>query len=201
MTELQQNRYDQLLRRVGDLKGPGSKVNDVLQELFPTIDVENVPGELLFLMGTRIGWASGSKAPTAGKKAGVQLFNPAGSGQLVTISSVSFNGSTNGFFSYGIVTVALSVNTGVPRLRDGRVGIGPSGVSELRTSADAVSLVSGNIRLATNVTYTLDDRNSVCVLSPGTGFSIIGSTDLEMSVNFNYRERVAEPSELTFPSG
>jgi len=55
VTELQQNRYDQLLRRVGDLKGPGSKVNDVLQELFPTIDVENVPGELLFLMGTHIG--------------------------------------------------------------------------------------------------------------------------------------------------
>ena len=39
MSQLQQSRYDQLLRRVGDLKGPGSKVNDVLHELFPMFDL------------------------------------------------------------------------------------------------------------------------------------------------------------------
>jgi len=198
VTELQQNRYDQLLRRVGDLKGAGSKVNDVLQELFPTIDVENVPGELLFLMGTRIGWASAAKAPTAGKKAGVQLFNPAGSGQLITISSVSFGTSANGNMSYGIVITALGTNTGVPRLRDARVGVGPSGVSELRTSADAVALLSGEIRLNANAMYLLTDPNSVCVLSPGTGMTVVGSVDQSIFISFNYRERVAEPSELTF---
>jgi len=198
VTELQQNRYDQLLRRVGDLKGPGSKVNDVLQELFPTIDVENVPGELLFLMGTRIGWASGSKVPTAGKKAAIQLFNPAGSGHLVTVSSVTMNSAGSSFISYGIVSLTLATNTGIPRLRDARVGVGPTGVSELRTSADAVSLVSGQIRLNGNVSFVLDDRNSVCVLSPGTGLSFVGSVDVQITINFNYRERVAEPSELTF---
>ncbi len=45
--ELQQNRYDQLIRRVGGIIGPGSKVVEALGELFPVIDVENVPGELL----------------------------------------------------------------------------------------------------------------------------------------------------------
>ena len=198
MTELQQNRYDALLRRVGDLKGPGSKVNDVLQELFPTIDVENVPGELLLLMATKIGWASAGKSPTAGKKAGVQLFNPLGSGQLVTISSVMISAGSSGALSFGLTTSALATNTGVPRLRDSRAGVGLSGVSELRTSPDQTSLVSGSVSVLTNTTITLEDGNSVCVLSPGSGMSIIGTTDQIVRVSFFYRERVAEPSELNF---
>jgi len=198
VTELQQNRYDALLRRVGDLKGPGSKVNDVLQELFPTIDVENVPGELLFLMGTHIGWASTAKSPTAGKKAAIQLFNPAGSGQLITVSSMLLGVTPTGVMTWGIVSLALGTNTGGPRFRDGRVGVGPSGVSELRTSADAVSLVSGQVRLLSSTSFLISDHNSVCVLSPGTGISVIGSVDQAINVQFNYRERVAEPSELTF---
>jgi len=198
VTELQQNRYDALLRRVGDLKGPGSKVNDVLQELFPTIDVENVPGELLFLMGTKIGWAHTAKTPTAGKRAGIQLFNPLGSGHLITVSSVTLNAASTSAITYGIVILALGTNTGIPRLRDGRIGVGPSGVAELRTSADAVGLLSGQIRILASVSFTLDDRNSVCVLSPGTGITFVGTVDVNFGVNFVYRERVAEPSELLF---
>jgi len=198
VTELQQNRYDALLRRVGDLKGPGSKVNDVLQELFPTIDVENVPGELLFLMATKIGWASTGKAPTAGKKAGVQLFNPAGSGHLLTVSTMWISGDATQNFTWGIVITALGTNTGVPRLRDGRIGVGPSGITQLRTSADAVSLVSGQARLLAGTTLPITDPNSVAVLSPGTGLSVIGAVDGIINVSFAYRERVAEPSELLF---
>jgi len=198
VTELQQNRYDQLLRRVGDLKGPGSKVNDVLQELFPTIDVENVPGELLFLMGTRIGWGSAAKTPTAGKKSGIQLFNPAGSGHLITVSRFEISGSGQSNYSWGIVSVALATNTGISRLRDARVGIGPSGVAELRTSPDAIALVSGEIRLLAATVHVVTDVNSCCVLSPGSGLSVIGGVDIGLFVGFNYRERIAEPSELTF---
>jgi len=198
VTELQQNRYDQLLRRVGDLKGPGSKVNDVLTELFPTIDVENVPGELLFLMATNIGWGATSKQPTAGKRAGIQLFNPAGSGHLITVSLLLLSQNVTGVITWGIVNTALGTNTGIPRLRDGRIGVGPSGVSQLRTSADAISLLSGNVRLAANTPLPIKDDNSVAVLSPGIGLSVIGAIDTNIAISFNYRERVAEPSELTF---
>jgi len=198
VTELQQNRYDQLLRRVGDLKGPGSKVNDVLQELFPTIDVENVPGELLFLMGTRIGWASSSKSPTAGKRAGIQLFNPAASGHLITVSTLYVSASGTSTLTWGLTETALGTNTGIPRLRDGRVGASPSTVAELRTSADAVALVSGTIKIGSSVTFNIVDGNSICVLSPGIGISIVGTIDINFSVSFFYRERIAEPSELTF---
>jgi len=198
VTELQQNRYDSLLRRVGDLKGPGSKVNDVLQELFPTIDVENVPGELLFLMGTKIGWAFAAKSPTAGKRSGIQLFNPTGSGQLVTISTVQISTGSTASISWGLVETALATNTGIPRLRDARVGVGPSGVSQLRTSPDAIALISGGGVLNSITPFVLNDGNSVCVLSPGSGMSVIGAVDQNIQVAFNYRERVAEPSELTF---
>jgi len=198
VTELQQNRYDQLLRRVGDLKGPGSKVNDVLQELFPMLDVENVPGELLLLMGTQPGWAGTAKTPTAGKKTTIQLFNPLGSGQLITISTCVIGAATTGSVRYGLSTIALGTNTGIARARDGRVGIGPTGIAELRTTADGVALSQGEIRLLGNTSFTLSDANSVCILSPGVGMNVTGTVDQNMTVSFFYRERVAEPSELAF---
>jgi len=199
VSELQQGRYDQLLRRVGDLKGPGSKVNDVLQELFPTIDVENVPGELLFLLGTRIGWAGTSVVPTAGKASGIQLLNPADSGQLVTVSSVFISAGSSSLVSYGLTTVALATNTGIPRHRDGRVGVGPSGVSQLRTSPDAVAPLGGLVRVLGATTFDLTDGNSVAVLSPGAALQLVGTVDVSLQITFYYRERIAEPSELSFP--
>jgi len=198
VTELQQNRYDQLLRRVGDLKGPGSKVNDVLQELFPTIDVENVPGELLLLMGTRIGFAGTSKAPTAGKKAGIQLFNPVGSGHLVTISTILMGKDDSGSLSWGQTTLALGTNTGIARIRDTRVGTSTDGVSQLRTAADAGTPVGGILLSLTSRTFNLTDPNAVAVLAPGTGLTVTAITDALLNVTFYYRERVAEPSELSF---
>jgi len=198
VTELQQNRYDQLLRRVGDLKGPGSKVNDVLQELFPTIDVENVPGELLLLMGTRIGWAATSVAPTAGKKAGIQLFNPAESGHLVTVSSIYVSGGGGANITWGLTTTALATNTGIPKLRDARAGVPANGVAQLRTSPDAVAPSSGQIKVASSSPFEIIDGNSVCVLSPGTGLNVVSSVDVISIASFNYRERIAEPSELAF---
>jgi len=198
VTELQQNRYDQLLRRVGDLKGPGSKVNDVLQELFPTLDVENVPGELLLLMGTRIGWGSTSKVPTAGKQAAIQLFNPADSGHLITISQFIFSASATTTFSWGLVSTTLATNTGIPRLRDTRQGSNAQGVSQIRTSPDQVSLNEGLIRILAHTSVTVGDDNSACVLAPGTGLTVIGGVDVNINLTFFYRERIAEPSELSF---
>jgi len=186
------------MRRVGDLKGPGSKVNDVLQELFPTIDVENVPGELLFLMSTKIGWAATSKAPTAGKLAGIQLFNPVGSGHLITVSSVDIASASDNLVTYGFRNVAIGTSTATPRQRDGRGGTGPSGVADLRASGNEIALVNGEFRMLASTTHTLEDPNSVCVLSPGIGLTFIGSIDVVFSCSFNYRERVAEPSELNF---
>ena len=58
MFEVQQNRWDQLIRRVSGSIGPGSRVSETLSELLPVMDVERVPGELLRLMGTDVAMAS-----------------------------------------------------------------------------------------------------------------------------------------------
>ena len=198
MTELQTNRYDQLLRRVGDLKGPGSKVNDVLQELFPTLDVENVPGELLLLMGTRIGWGGTAKTPTAGKIAGIQLFNPANSGHMISISHVDISANGANVWQWGTTVSALGVDTGLARPRDVRLGTGAAGVAQLRTSGDAVGIAVNTLRTTTNTPYRLTDINSFCVLPEGTGITFTGTTDVIISLSFFYRERIAEPSEVNF---
>ena len=57
---------------------------------------------------------------------------------------------------------------------DGRVGIGPAGVAQLRTSPDAVSLNAGSIRTAANAVSAISDVNAICVLPPGIGLNVIG---------------------------
>jgi len=200
MSEIQQSRYDRLLRRVADLKGPGSKVNDVLQELFPVIDVEQVPGELLFLSGTKLGWGGAQKTGDAVKKAGVQLFNPVGSGQLVTVEELVLivSGSARRLH-IGITTITLPTNTGLALLRDTRSGSNVNTAAQVRTSGDAIATTNMSVRLAGNTTISLSPRNGFCVLGPGTGLTVVDDSDQQtINVSFFWRERIAEPSEVNF---
>jgi len=142
VTQIQQNRYDALMRRVGDLKGPGSKVNDVLEELFPVIDVERVPGELLALMGTRIAAAGSTIAGVADVQQRIQLFNPVGSGKLIAITHAYVSTTTAQELSFGNVTTTLTTATGVERFRDSRFGV--------------VDKPSGQIRRGTNAAVAPD---------------------------------------------
>jgi len=199
VTELQQNRYDQLMRRVGDLKGPGSKVNDVLQELFPVIDVENVPGELLVLMGTRVGWVAASTSPGVGERGGIQLFNPAGSGHIITVTKVHVSVVPTMNITMGLASIAFPTFIDIALFRDGRILPSGSGVAQIRTSLVATAKLSVFIRIIAGNTYEFSDPNGVCILGPGTGIEVVaGATNSGISCTYVYRERVAEPSELNF---
>lgn len=198
MTELQQNRYDALMRRVGDLKGPGSKVNDVLEELFPVLDVENVPGELLLLMGTTIGFGGGVLAAVAAQSGKFQLFNPVGSGKLVTITKVYFVCQATGPVRWATSTIAFGAGIGTETSRDTRRIAADQPIANVRQlSAVAAAGAISQIRNPADTPFILSDRNGVAVLAPGTGFEI-GSAVLNASTagSFQWRERVAEPSEL-----
>lgn len=197
MTELQQNRYDQLLRRVGDLKGPGSKVNDALTELFPMFDVENVPLELLLLSGTRI--CMGVTATTAGGGAffGIHLLrNNAGSGVIARLIGVEV------LMAAGIVVAGPTQNSGTlsgqRAFVDGRVfGEGTS----LVTMADNNSLVQGSnffqFRTNADLQGRLFPPGGLAVISPGTSFSVgDGLPNVAVVVSWLWTERIAEPSEL-----
>jgi len=198
VTQIQQGRYDALLRRVADLKGPGSKVNDVLEELFPVIDVERVPGELLNLMGTDICWGSESRTAPADNFSRIQVFNPEGSGKLITVTSVIITTLQNQVIRYSIVDVALATETTVNRFRDSRRGLDSNPVGQIRNAAlITITPDAGQFLLLATTPYTLDDSNSVAVLSPGFGLEVGAETaQTTIKVTFNWRERVAEPSEL-----
>lgn len=197
--DLQQTRYDQVVRRVGGIIGPGAKVSEALAELFPVIDLENLPGELLLLGGTRLGFGGGQIGALAGESPRAQLFNPVGSGQLVTITRVIASFAAIGVTRWGLRNLAIETDVGSQLARDTRVTGGANTVADVRQGTDvALANATGQTRLLGNTPLTLDDPDGVAVLSPGNGFEIGTSTvNTAMNYCFYWRERLALASELS----
>lgn len=200
MNLIQQNRYDQLLRRVGDLKGGGSKLTEILGELFPMIDVENVPGELLRLMGTDICQGAGFRTAAAGEAPRVQLFNPFSSGKLVTLTTLIVSVDAVSDIRIATTIIPLTTGIGTETFRDRRQLITNRPSGQIRTDS-TVALADANLRWhdETLSPVILTDPNGLAVLSPGSGYEV-GTTTRGpgIAVSFIWRERVAEPSELSF---
>ena len=198
MTEIQQNRWDRLVRRVAGIVGGGSQVNDTLNELFPTIDVENVPGELLALMSTQLGWHSTILQPIAAQFNHHQLFNPVGSGNLLVVTTVTMSSPTAQSFRFSNFIGIAATAAGNERRRDTRAGTLAELVGQARTDQ---SVVSGGIDFRVRVEVSKElfvrDPNGVAILFPGTGLTITtGTVNTQSSVAFMWRERVFQPSEV-----
>jgi len=201
MTEIQQNRWDQLVRRVANVVGGGSQVNDTLNELFPTMDVENVPGELLALGGINIGWCNSLLQPSVGDTNHHQLFNPAGSGALIVITTILHQQNAVGYQRIFTQTQAIGTATGNDAKRDTRTGVVSATVAEQRTvqQAGGGSLVGLAPRMDIGTTHTVTDPNGVVVLFPGTGCTVATeATNVQSRISFMWRERVFEPAEDNF---
>lgn len=200
MTELQQNRYDQLIRRVGGLIGPGSKVSEVISELFPMFDVENLPGELFLLGGTRLGFGSALQPGIAAERARVQLFNPVDSGIIVTMTTVLFSVP-----AAAVVRLVSTINpesTAVASIvRDTRLGVTTATVAQVRAASEVAVLAAngGEFTSQANVLNRITDPNGIIVLGPGTGLTITNTlANSSLTVTYFWRERSAEASELQF---
>jgi len=200
VTLIQQNRYDQLLRRVGDLKGPGSKVNDVLSELFPMFDVENLPAELLLLAGIRTCMGGGTVAGVAAQSGKAQLFNPAGSGYLVTLTDIYVSNAAASTIRWGRSNATFGAAIGTETFTDTRTAVTSSPVADVRQLSEAAGATATNqTRLGANINLHISNNNAIVTLAPGFGFEIgQGVTNASFFFGFNWRERVAEPSELSF---
>lgn len=197
MTALNQNRYDQLLRRVGDLKGPGSKVNDALTELFPMIDVENVPAELLLLSGSRLCIGTGLLGAGGAAFFGVQLLrNAPKSGVIARLIEINVTAPP------GTIVMGPTLNSaaaiGAEAFADTRVfGEGTA----LKIQGNNNNLVVGSNFWAPSTdadsTYTFRPPAAISVIAPGAAFSVGNGTANEaLRVNWLWIERQAQSSEL-----
>lgn len=162
------------------------------------LDVERVPGELLALGGTKLCMGGGVSAGIAGQSGRAMLFNPGGSGILITVTSLSWGVSGNTSMRWGMSTTALTRTT-TEVFRDTRFFVPnnrPIGQIQIATS---VALAAGTCQTRTiaDSGQTFVDENGLAVLAPGTGYEL-GPTNNNISLNFcfEWRERVAERSEL-----
>lgn len=201
MTELQQNRYDQLVRRVGNIVSPGSIVGDALNELFPMIDVETLNAELELLSKWRLGFGNAVQFQLAANNSKAQLFNPAGSNNIAVLERVDLFTSTAQRIHYEVTDVALTTVVGNITLRDTREGITAPAIAEVRRVQEVASIVAfGVITLTAGVTLTMEEKRGMFVLAPGTGVTFSTTVvNTAFNASFQWRERVAEPAELSFP--
>ena len=200
MSEIQQTRYDQLVRRVAALIGPGSKVGDVISELLPIFDVENLPGELYKLSGTDLAFGGATRTGAAGEFPSLSLANPVDSGHLLTITTVVVGTVGTGNIRF---TTSATAPTGLETpavVRDTRQGAVNAPVGQVFNDSLAVNIAAINrIRVLANASITLGDANGIAVLAPGTRFIMAADgAAATMLVTFFWRERPAEPSELNF---
>lgn len=200
--EIQQNRYDQLVRRVAGTIGPGSKVAQVITELFPMIDVENVPPELYVLMGTGLAFRSTDITAASGMENASQLANPVDSGKLITVTSLVVNLNVAAEIDITMNRALLASSNGFGQWRDNRIeGPGVSAaVGNTRIETGLLLLNTGiAIRMTANLTREIKDENGICVLAPGENLTVSTvSVARRLICGYFWRERSAEPSELSF---
>lgn len=184
---------------MADLKGPGSKVNQALTELFPVVEVENVPSELLLLMGTRLCMGRIALGPGgAGNFNTHYLHNPVGSGVLGTILEISVS-----------TDIFQQIFMGPTQNTDTQAGI--RAVADLRAFPENPTLQTmgnNNLLVAAPAFYHVVDNGTdgfrfsptrgLAVLSPGGSFVVgCSSSNTAQRTSFFWIERTAQPSELS----
>lgn len=201
MTEIQQNRYDQLVRRVANIVSSGAIVGDALNELFPMIDVESLNSELAFLAKWKLAFSSTTQLASVGNNSHTQLFNPADSGMIVVLERVDLNTSAGQPIRYALADIPLTNLTANEALRDTREGITQIPVAQCRDVQQVGGLaLFGVLVLQFDQTFTLEEKRGLFTLAPGTGVTFATTvTNTELTANYLWRERVGEPAELNFP--
>jgi len=198
--EVQQTRWDRLIRRVSGSIGPGSRVSETLSELFPVLDVERVPGELLVLSGTNLAFGAAVVTGAAGEIPNAILFNPAASGNVLTITGISVGSDIADRIRMELITGISGSGIATQAFRDGRL-IDPNNVpvGNVRTLSNPSQLAGRvDFPVVADTPVFVSDPNGIAVVSPDTSFRV-GSVTIATTivVTFFWRERPAQESELS----
>jgi len=197
--DLQQFRYDNLIRRVGGIIGPGSKVKEAIPELFPTLDVESCPAELLWLTGWRLAFGGDFLLGAAGETPRIELFNPVGSNKMVTVTDFVAATIITTTLLWTTTSVSFPGTNSPQKLRDTRRGAFEVPSGQIRfLSAAGTTVATNRTRVLPNIPFHFRDDNAIAVLFPGTGLEVgISTVASQLDISFTWRERIIEQSELT----
>ena len=197
--EVQQTRWDRIIRRASGSIGPGSRVRETIAEVFPMIDLERVPGELLILGGTNICSGAAQALGAPAQIGVVQLFNPPDSGNIITVTRVTFSPTGATMIRFALATSPLALNAATERFRDTRRPPTDLPVGNIRSESIASQLLeTHSVRVPASTSNHIEDPNGVAVLTPGSGITVGPTTTaLTTLVAFLWRERPAEESELS----
>lgn len=197
--EVQQTRWDALVRRVSGSIGPGSRVSETISELFPVLEVENTTPELIALSGWRTAWQSTERPPSAGNESASALHNPPASGVIATVTQVILRATLANTIVQMETEISTIGGTQVAGLfRDIRFGTGRD--TTLTVTSNDASSVGGGLRIfvGTDIVSIRDD-NGIAVLTPNTSLRVGTVTvNVGFTVNYFWRERPAQPAELQF---
>ncbi len=198
MSEIQQNRYDSLLRRVCDLKGPGSKVAWSVGDLLPVLDVERVPPELLVLGGSRK--AIGRVVLNAGGALNFGhafLRNNDDSGMIGRLEQMIIWSDTAQRVVVGPTTNS-DIASGTRAFTDTRLfGEGTALVTQGNNNLLVIGADFGRIALNGVDSVIWEVPSGISVIGPGTAFMVSnGTANTNLHITFLWVERQAEPSEL-----
>lgn len=191
-------RYDKALRRALGLVGRGAIVTTLLEDIFPVIDVENLPLPLRILGGDRAAFGSVFQAATAAQIAAVSLLNPADSGKLVHVTGVSFSTDDAAVNIQPRASSAIPARGGSKAyrdLRDAGTTTAELGINANHPGAAATVFIRPAV---VNTTCFLSiDRTGFMVLPPGFAVELIcQNVNFAIRGNFEWFERDAEESEL-----
>jgi len=200
--EVQQTRWDRLIRRVSGSIGPGSRVAETISELFPVLDVERVPGELLILAGTNICHGAAATTGAAGELPNVILFNPPDSGHIITITQVAVNSNiANDTLRMALDQGVAGAQVLTERFREGRL-ITPVSlpVGQVRTFSNPSQIAQQVAFVNTTIDARfISDENGLAIVSPNTKLTVASTVVASsLTVTFWWRERPTQESELQF---
>jgi len=194
-TPLQSTRYDRLVRRVMNLVGEPAIVTGVLPDVFPVIELENLPPELLALTGWKLGTQNTDLAPGAGNIANSIIRNPPGSGQMTVVESALVWTSTSGEINWSLLPPDVGTFDSRLVFRDRRF-TGDLATEVRDLVAGVAGLVHGKIHTANNAQVEIAPVNGLAVLFPGDALAFRTVTvNVRLTVTYFARERPFEQSE------
>lgn len=198
MGRLQTARLENFIRRWGSIKGPGSVLSETLGDVFPVLDLENLTPENQLTAGWYPFFTFGTTVGVAAQTAGASLINPAGTGSIVVVDAINISVESGGNVTIG-TSLPLFTEVINSAARDTRAAA-RSGVARLGANANTGAQEIGMIlEVTVDIDRFLTLPNGVAILGPGSQLAVVAVTvNKNLTVGFSGRQRVAEPSELSF---